>query len=222
MDARTRITNLLQTLSGEPFNISGEIYGILKEEDDSRGGELLQFFFESSEEIKSSEDKEARQFLTEGEVLDYTKSQGKIVDGILENLLAQRLCKEKFYEELWKKLTLDGLFENDQVRIFALYYIWIDIRIPYFELPETISFEEEKYLQIIEKLKSKIQEARFILYSDFEQWTQVSYLLLKLMNDMDSEEDKTVFFSCVMQMRDKMLLRTITEKTGETEESSRR
>lgn len=216
MDARMQITNLLQTLSGERFNISGEIYEILKEEDDNQIGELLQFFFESAEEIKSSEEKEARQFLTEGVVLDYTRLYGKIVDGILENLLEQRPCKEKFYEILWKKLALNGLFENDLIRIFALYYIWIDMRIPYFELPETINFEEEKYRQIIEKHRSKIQEARFILSSNFTQWTQVSYHLLRLMDDIVSKEERTVFLSCIMQMRDKMLLRTITEETVET------
>lgn len=218
MNLKSQITNLLQTISGEKFNICGEVYEILKTADENQSGELLQFFLETSEEIKSSEEREARHFLTEGEVLDYTKLYGKIVDGLLENLLLQKPCKSVFYKTLWGKLTLDGLFENDKLQIFALYYIWIDVRIPYFELPETICFKEEDYRQIIERLKSKIQEARFILSSDFEQWAQVSYLLLKLMDEIDSEEEKTVFLSCVMQMRDKMLLRTITENAKESEE----
>lgn len=218
MDVKLQITNLLQTMSGEKFNICGEAYEILKAADENQSGEMLQFFFESSEEIKSSEEKEARQFLTEGEVLDYTKLYGKIADGLLENLLAKRPDKETFYRLLWKKLTLDGLFENDKIRIFALYYIWIDMRIPYFELQETISFDEENYRQIIDKIKGQIQEARFILSNDFEQWTQVSYLLLKLMEGLDNEREKTVFLSCVMQMRDKMLLRTVTEDAEEKEE----
>lgn len=62
---------------------------------------------------------------------------------------------------------------------------WIDIRIPHFELPETIRLEEEEYRRLAEKLRSGIQEAKFIMSAEFKQWTEVSYLLLKLMEDMD-------------------------------------
>lgn len=214
MDAKKEIINILQTLSGERFNICGEIYEILKEQENSQKGELLQFFLENSEGIKSSEEKEARHFLTEGKVTDYARSHGKIVDGILENLLVKKPCKEKFYEELWEKLTLDEVFENKEIQIFAIYYIWIDIRIPYFDLPETKKLEDEKYRNIIQKIRSKIQEARFILSADFDQWTQVSYHLLRLMDDMDYDE-KAVFLSCIIQMRDKMIMRGATEESGD-------
>lgn len=214
MDVKKNVTNLLHTLRGERFNICGEIYEILKEQGNCQKGELLQFFLENSEGIKSSGEKEARHFLTEGKVIDYARSHGKIVDGILENLLVKKPCKEEFYEELWKKLTLDEVFENEEIQIFALYYIWIDIRIPYFDLPDTEKLEDEKYRQIIQKIRSRIQEARFILAADLGQRTQVSYHLLRLMDDMDYDE-KAVFLSCIMQIRDKMIMRRVTEESGE-------
>ena len=93
MDVKKNITNLLHTLRGERFNICGEIYEILKEQGNCQKGELLQFFLENSEGIKSSGEKEARHFLTEGKVIDYARSHGKIVDGILENLLVKKPCK---------------------------------------------------------------------------------------------------------------------------------
>lgn len=218
MEAREQIINLLQTMGGEQINVCGEIYEILRSGGD-QGGELLRFFCESAEGIKSSKESEARQWFTEGEVLDFTRSYGKIVDGFLEKLFTEKLDKEKFYEELWGKITLKELFEDEKAQIFALYRIWMDVRIPYFELPATIRLEESEYLSIIDKLRSKIQEARFILFSDFKQWTEVSYLLLKLMEDMDNVNEKTVFLACIMQIRDRMVVQSrmqkMAEETGE-------
>lgn len=219
MDDRERIMKLLRTLQGREINICGEIYPILV---DSReqGAELLQFFCENAEGITSTEEREAYHKFTEEETLDYTKRYGKIVDGILENLLQQKLPKTAFYTELWKKITLAELFENEKAQIFALYYIWIDARIPYFELPESICLKKEEYRQITEKLRGKIQEARFILASDFKQWTEVSYLLMKLLNTVEDETEKAVLLSCIMQVRDTMLMRSNLQCLEEDEKDT--
>ena len=65
-----------------------------------------------------------------------------------------------------------------------------------------------------QKIRSRIQEARFILAADLGQRTQVSYHLLRLMDDMDYDE-KAVFLSCIIQIRDKMIMRRVTEESGE-------
>lgn len=209
MDEREQILVLLRTLSGHRINVCGEIYEILRKSGE-QAGKLLKYFYEISETITSSEEREARVFLSEGEVEDYIRRYGKIVDGILENMLIKKPDKETFYIELWKKLNLESLFEDDKSRIFALYYVWIDIRIPYFELPETVRLEEEEYRCIVKKISEKIQETRFIFASDFQKWTEVSSLLLKLMEDMNQNE-KIVFLACAMQMRDKMFQRSVAE-----------
>lgn len=214
MDAREQIVNLMQTMGGEKINVCGEIFKVIKEEE-AHGGEFLRFFYETEEGTKSSEEVEASLLFTEGEVIDYAKDYGKIVDGILENLFRKKPDREAFYNELWEKITLRELFEDEKAQIFAMYYIWIDVRIPYFELPDTIRLTASEYQASIDKLRSKIQEARFILFSDFEQWTEVSHLLLKLLYDIEDETEKIVFLACVMQIRDRMLLqprvRQITE-----------
>lgn len=219
MDARERMMNLLRTLRGEEINICSEVYKILTEEQ-GRGAELLQFFCENAESVESSEKVEAQQVFTEGETLDYTKRYGKIVDGILENLLRQKLSITVFYVELWAKITLREVFENEKAQIFALYYVWIDSRIPYFELPESICLEKEEYRQTIDKLRRKVQEARFILASDFEQWTQVSYLLVKVLDTVDDKKEKAVLLSCIMQIRDNMLMRARIQRITEGEQDN--
>ncbi len=205
MDGKERIRKLLQTLKGEKINICGEIYAVLKEEE-QQSAQLLQFFCENAEGINSSGEAEAQEIFTEGETIDYEKSYGKIIDGILEKLLLERPQKEDFYAALWQKITLKELFEDEKTQVFALYYIWMDSRIPYFELPETIHMEREEYGQIVEKLLDKEQKARFILSSDFKQWSEVSYLLLELLNEVEDKKEKAVLLSYIFQLREKMLL----------------
>lgn len=199
MDKKERILDLLRTLSGEKINICGEIYRVIQSEPDC-GADLMQFFFESSEGVKSSRETEARSIFTAGDVMDYTKQYGKFVDGLLEQLLMQRPKREVFYKMLWEKITSKELFEDEKLQIFALYYVWIDARIPYFELPESICLEEGQYRQIVNALRPKIQEARFILVSDLEQWTEASYLLLQLLDSVSSVEEKAVLLSCILQI----------------------
>lgn len=217
MDARERIVSLMQVIGGERINVCGEIFKVIKEED-AYGGELLQFFCESTEGIESSEEMEASVFFTEGEVLDYTKAYGKIVNGILEKLFCEKPPVDAFYNALWRKITLTELFEDEKAQIFAMYYIWIDVRIPYFELPDTIKLTDSEYHAGIEKLRNRIQEARFILFSDFEHWTEVSYLLLKLLDGIEDEAEKTILLACIMQIRDRMLQSHVRQMVENAEE----
>lgn len=217
MDARERIISLMQVIGGERINVCGEVFKVIKEED-AHGGELLQFFCESTEGIESSGEMEASVLFTEGEVLDYTKTYGKIVDGILEKMFCEKPPADAFYNELWRKITLEELFGDEKAQIFAMYYIWIDVRIPYFQLPETIKLTASEYHAGIEKLRNKIQEARFILFSDFDHWTEVSHLLLKLLDSIEDETERTILLACIMQIRDRMLQSRVRQMVENAEE----
>lgn len=218
MGEKEHILNLLKTLGGENINICGEIYEIIMKAESGPG--LLQFFLENSEGIRTSRTEEAKQLFTKSEEQEYIKAYGKIVDGILDKLIAEKPDKITFYAELWEKITLKALFEDEKAQIFALYYVWIDGRIPYFELPESIHIEEGKYKEIEERLRSKLQNARFILTSSLEQWTEVSYLLLKLLDEIEQEDEKAVFLSCVMQLREKMIFSNLEQLILEKQEGN--
>lgn len=205
MDGKEQILELLKTLKGKKVNICGKVYEVLKQ-GKNQGAQLFQFFCENAEGITSSEESEAPSLFTDGEILDYRKSYGKIVDGILEKILIEKPKKEDFYAILWQNITLEEIFKDEKAQIFALYYVWLDSRIPYFELSETIHIEREEYREIIEKLLVKEQKARFILSSDFEQWAEVSYLLLELLDEVSDKKEKAVLLSCILQTREKMVL----------------
>lgn len=218
MDGKGQIRKLLQTLKGEKVNICGEIYAVLKEEE-QQSAQLLQFFCETAEGINSSGESEAQEMFTEGETIDYENSYGKIIDGILGKLLLEKPQKGDFYEALWQKITLKELFEDEKTQVFALYYVWMDSRIPYFELPETLRVEREEYGQIVDKLLNKEQKARFILASDFKQWSEVCYLLLELLDEVEDKKEKAVLLSYIFQLREKMLLNELLPGIARKEKS---
>ncbi len=98
-----------------------------------------------------------------------------------------------------------------------MYYIWMDNRIPYFELPETLRVGREEYGQIVDKLLKKEQQARFILASDFKQWSEVSYLLLELLDEVEDKKEKAVLLSYIFQLREEMLLGKLLSRIARRE-----
>lgn len=218
MDGKEHILEILKTSNGKQIDICAMVYSVIMQ--DAHSAELFQFFCENAEGITSSRESEAPKVFTDGELLDYQKSYGKIVDGILEKLLIEKPQKEEFYLALWKKITLKELFIGEKEQIFALYFVWLDSRIPYFELPETIHIEHEEYREISQKLLTEKQEARFILSSDFKQWTEVSYLLLELLDKISEQKDRAVLLSYIFQTREKMLMSKLISSSRAREQNA--
>lgn len=211
------IINLLQTLKGEKIDICGEIYRYIIETDE-KPAEIMRFFLENSEDIESSEEKEASKLFTDGELLDCKEKYGKIVNGILKKLLSERKCPTEFYEELWKEINVEQIFDSERSRIFALFYIWIDARIPYYQLPDGLSIEEETYREIMKKMSEKLRRARFILCYGLKEWTQVASLLCQILNEVDDEAEKAVLLAGILQLSN--YTARVTRKPDDDEESN--
>ena len=220
-DYKKKIEWLLKTLKGEQVDICAEIYRCIISAPENQA-ELFQFFLEISEDIDSAGDEEARQVFTRGECLDYRDRYGKIVDGILEKILLQRKKANEFYEELWKLINSEDFFDTEKSRIFALYYVWIDARIPYYELKDGLSIDKETYVATAQKISEKIRHARFILCCGLKKWTQVSSLLCELLDETENEIEKAVLLATIMQLYNHMFgdgeLLDESGKEKETEE----
>ena len=112
---------------------------------------------------------------------DSLKEQyGEYVDSLLAMFIKQNLENEEFYSKLWQAITNSVVFDNDEKRIFAFYYILIDVRIPYFHLdPASLySISNERFKLIRQKYVTAEQKIRFILKADFSQKTEQASALL--------------------------------------------
>lgn len=215
---KEEIMRLLKTLKGEQFNICAQIYHCILEATDNQA-ELLQYFLEISEDIESEGQIEAEQVFTKGEFIDCKETYGKIVDGILEKTLSKRETPTQFYAELWNLINSEQVFETEQSRIFALYYVSIDARIPYYQLKEGLNIDQETYAAIVKKMSDKLKRARFILCCGLKSWTEVTSLLCEILDEAENDTEKAVLLAIILQLYNNIFVRVEMPENSEEDPS---
>lgn len=201
-NVQQNILNILETASGDPLDIAYAIYNQIREADVEES-EIFMFFLEKSEDIESSDEKHMERMFSEEEKYQYARDYGKIIDGTLEALLKRNYNKERFYSELWKFIEENPLLDNEKLKAFALYYIWVDSRIPYYELDEGIKMSNDEYSNICLKMTDEIKKARFILNVPTEQKTERASRLVQVLDEIEGERERAVFMSQIVELSER-------------------
>lgn len=192
----------LECVKGEKYDITAEIFRMIKEEKEPDSA--LQYFLMNANGIESSEEKEAEIFFTVTEINEYEKKFGKLVEGIIDKLISQKLEEDEFYSQIWNRIERpDSEFETEKEKVFALYKIWMNRKVPYFKLSDGMKMQNEKYKNIATEKMMQVKKASFIVNSEFEQRTEKSSLLLDLIEQCESEEEKVVMLALILTMSEK-------------------
>ena len=192
----------LECVKGEKYDITAEIFRMIKEEKEPDSA--LQYFLMKANGIESSEEKEAEIFFTVTEINEYEKKFGKLVEGIIDKLISQKLEEDEFYSQIWNRIERpDSEFETEKEKVFALYKIWMNRKVPYFKLSDGMKMQNEKYKNIATEKMMQVKKASFIVNSEFEQRTEKSSLLLDLIEQCESEEEKVVMLALILTMSEK-------------------
>lgn len=163
--------------------------------------DALQWFFENSEKIESSNSKTASSYISETTSKKLHKQYSELVDALFEQILSKNLPVEIFYQKIWEIITTAPSFDDDDARIFALYYIWIDARVPYFKLEDGLFMSNKEFQECSELLHTTIQKARFILRTNlFEQRTSRASVLLSLIEGLKTEQEKAVLMAHILSI----------------------
>lgn len=196
------IIEILKNYSGSKEDIAYLIYNnaII-----NSGNEPLAMalFFEISEEIESNNKKHAEKVFSEEEKYQLTLTYGKMIDGALEALLRRGLSKADFYGELWSFINESKMLSDKKLKAFTLYYLWIDVRLPYFELEEGIKMSNEDFIDISKNLTEEIKRIRFILNTPTDQKTERASRLVNMIENLVSQEEKTVLMAHILRLNDK-------------------
>lgn len=196
-DARKGIDEILKTMTGDKINICYQIYQEIIQHQGNEP-ELLCYFFENSEQIESDGSNWAENIIENEKKYEYIDEYGQVIDGILECLLKKNYQKEVFYKKLWEAISENPLLDSINIQVFAIYYIWIDVRIPYFELDPGIKMSGDEYREIRRKIIKKIQKARFILSVPVEQKTERASRLAALVDSLESEKERAVLMAQIL------------------------
>lgn len=194
-----KCNSYLQDVKGEEYNIAAAIYRMILQ--DGNQYKAFQYFLENADDIDSSESQEADEYFRVAEINQLEKKYGKLVEGIIDKLISKHLEEDEFYKELWNKIVkTDSEFEKEEEKIFALYKIWEDNRIPYFKLDDGLKMQNEKFKEIISEKNLEIKKAAFILNSEYDQRTEKSSLLLELIKSCENEQEMAVLLAVILDI----------------------
>ena len=117
---------------------------------------------------------------------------------IVHSLIGSNPSEEFFYHNICQKINDSLLFPDFSSQVSFLTCLWLDSRIPYFQLEEGCLMENEKYQAILEELSPLLKKANFILSTDLKQRTQRASLLMRIAEEINDKEKETVFWAYVL------------------------
>lgn len=199
---KENIAGVLQKVSGDRADISYMIYDQII---NSPGfePEALQYFYEYAEDIQTAKEEPAEEVYSAADKYQLSSAYGKMIDGALEALLRRNLPCRDFYAELWNFVEHSTILTEKKQKAFALYYIWIDVRTPYFELQPGLKMDNEMYQEIVKKLKPLLRKARFILFTPMEQKTERTSRILQLLDELEDDKERAVLMAQILGMIDR-------------------
>lgn len=160
--------------------------------------EAFGYFCEHSYLADSKEGVEVEAHFTASQIQTLQKEFDSLLDGILNKLLSKHLGKTDFYRELWKNIESDVLFEEQDQKIYALYRIWVDGRIPYFQIDSGLKMSNGEFQESIKAAEDLIREITFILNCKFEQKTERSSVLIDVLNRCKDDKERAVVLAYII------------------------
>jgi len=180
------------------------------EEEDK--GNALREFLEYSASETDMEIAEIPEYFTHEEIQMFTRNCGQMLRGILRKIIAEKLPKQEFYTKLWEKVIIEnGILSEEKEKIFALYFIWKDDRIPYFDVSSGLKMSNEEFNNIRECKEELLKKASFVLSTNFSQKTQRSSVLLEIIDECENDKERAVILAHSLDVAEKKVAEKILE-----------
>lgn len=192
---RLQIDELLNTAQSDLINLSWYVYEIIAGSDTPEDD--LRYLYETYYDTASTSNEKTLEIIFSNEDSKSLKNKyGALIDAMLASVQAQNLTEDKFYNELWNKVIHSPFFTSKREQAFALYYVWIDKRVPYFQLTEGRRMSNESYRQYISELSPEIKKVLYILNTtSLSQKTERASLILDIIQGIPSRDKQIVLLS---------------------------
>lgn len=190
----------------DKINVCASIYHeIIKE--GPLAAEILQYFLEKSYDFRNTAGSQilTKDYsITESEERLLRKQNFDVINALFGQQLSKNLPQKEFYKKVWEVVIQSPSLDTEKAKIFALYVIRSDARTPYYQLnlDNSVQMSNEAFSNYSQSLKEYIQKAQFILRTNlFEQRTSRASVLLDLIEELKSREEKAVLMSHLMAMQ---------------------
>lgn len=194
-----RLTEALRNVKKNKIDVVAEVYHLILQEEDRAAA--FQYFLENIEDIESAENQEMDVLFAKGNMEKITRDCTRFAEGILDKIIGKRLDQDEFYRELWEKgIEKNEFLSGDEEKIYVLYCIWLDGRIPYFKLETGILMENDRFSEIVKSKEDAIKKLIFIFNSDFSQRTEWGSHLIKILESCETEDEKAVIMAQILSL----------------------
>jgi hypothetical protein len=143
-----------------------------------------------------------------------TESMMRLVDGIISNLISEHFDEAEFYQRLWKATFCnDELFATADKKIFVLYVLAQDGRIPYYKLEPGLKMSDESFKEVVQQNEELLNKVNFALNCQYGQRTELGSILLRLMNSVEDEQARAVVLANILFMNEKKTLVNLLQRS---------
>ena len=192
-----QIDTTLALAKGEKVNICYALLKIIESAPEQDQPALLRHTTESYESAGSSQEISIDDYITKNEESAIRKKYGGLINNMLEVLIEENREESEFYAHLWSLIN-NPILRDDKDRAFALYWLLIDKRLPYFRLEEGFKMSNEDYRSSMLRLRRDRARIRFIMSREFDQKTERADLILKQIDEA-SGSDRVILMSEVIK-----------------------
>lgn len=196
------VKELLCTYKGELIDLCLYIYNSIKEEPYDQQSECFQVLCEEYGSIKSNETVILEKTIQKTELDILTDQYGEYVNQVLNSLLKKSYnegsSSRQFYNNLWIAIMNGGIITKDKEYAFAIYYIIIDRKIPYFVLGQGLRMDDQTFENYMIKNRDVIARLRFILNLSFAQKTEEASLIVQELIKLETYEEQVIAMVAIL------------------------
>lgn len=141
---------------------------------------------------------------TDQQLEDLKNRFGRVVDGMLEALVQMKMAEEEFYCRLYSDVVSSPFLSGEGARAFALYWILVDKKIPYFrvDIAHATRMPDAEYRRVMKLLNKHRAKVRFVQQLKLEQRTQVADLVLEVFDSLTDRRERVVLMSAILSERE--------------------
>jgi hypothetical protein len=186
-ELQSQVDNTLGLTAGDSANLAYALFRLLDAADEEDRPVLLRYITERWDLRSSSGEVRLPQLINSNELDDLKQSYGPIVDSSLKMMAAANPPADEFYDQLYE-LIHNPIFKDEKTQAFALYWLLIDNRIPYFQLEQGLRLSDDDWRRLSEKVQPEKAKLNFILAIDFEQRSEEADLILRELDRLQGPE----------------------------------
>lgn len=198
-ELRESIYAAFSLCSQSDVNLARQMLELICEQDGDIQSRLVQYVCELWGRVQSSEEVPVPEIISHKKYEQMKYLYGDVVNAILESRIRQGLQenwdREQFYGHLWEDIRSSSQLCGIDEKSFALYYVAIDLRTPYYNVGTGLKMSNDRFKDIADEIQEEYREFIFVSALRFPQKTMCASLILNIINRLDSEEKKIVLLA---------------------------